>query len=443
MIRDRIVVGVYNSNLRERLLRFGDELTLNKAVDTCRAWEVTSSQVDSFKDNQLQVNSMQQSCGRGRSFQGRDHIRGHGTGQHGLRSNSQAHKHESKGQCKWCGYETHERKVCPAREAKCNFCHQKGHFKAVCHKKGQRVNFLQDSSQSTQHQDDHQGPADSDFLGYITKDMGGISVKDKQYDVCVKLDNTPVSFRADTGADVTVINKDTYDDHFSRKLLRRSSAKFRGPDLKELNICGYFNAEVKYRDKSVTTPVYVLPCSAQLLSREVCEKLGLVHFNSSVNSIEADTTTLFPELFTGLGKLNTEYDIKLDPKVQPYAVYAPRRVSLPLRNKVKAELDRLQKLGVIIPVKEPTPWCAPMVVVPKANGAVRICVDLTKLNTAVCRECHILPSVDHILGQMAGATVFSKFRLRLMRYSYSIQHVPGRELYTADAVHNSQFGVQV
>ena len=68
MIRDRIVVGVYNSNLRERLLRFGDELTLNKAVDTCRAWEVTSSQVDSFKDNQLQVNSMQQSCGRGRSF---------------------------------------------------------------------------------------------------------------------------------------------------------------------------------------------------------------------------------------------------------------------------------------------------------------------------------------------------------------------------------------
>ena len=191
-------------------------------------------------------------------------------------------------------------------------------------------------------------------------------------------------------------------------MITSEAAKLRGPDLKELNICGYFNAEVKYRDKSVTTPVYVLPCSVRLLSREVCEKLGLVHFYSSVNSIEADTTTLFPELFTGLGKLNTEYDVKLDPKVQPYAVYAPRRVSLPLRNKVKAELDRLQKLGVIIPVKEPTPWCAPMVVVPKTNGAVRICVDLTKLNTAVCRERHILPSVDHILGQMAGATVFSK-----------------------------------
>ena len=157
----------------------------------------------------------------------------------------------------------------------------------MCRKKGQRVNFLQDSSQSTQHQDDHQGPADNDFLGYVTKYMGGISVKDKQYDVCVKLDNTPVSVRADTGADVTVINKDTYDDHFSRKLLRRS-AKLRGPDLKELYICGYFNAEVKYRDKSVTTPVYVLPHSAQLLSREVCENLDLyisIHQSTALKQI--------------------------------------------------------------------------------------------------------------------------------------------------------------
>ena len=75
---------------------------------------------------------------------------------------------------------------------------------------------------------------------------------------------------------------------------------------------------------------------------------------------------------------------------------------------MKTELDKLQKLGVIVPVKEATPWCAPIVVALKSNGTVRICVDLTNLNKAVCRERHILPSVDNILGQMAGATVFSK-----------------------------------
>ena len=42
------------------------------------------------------------------------------------------------------------------------------------------------------------------------------------------------------------------------------------------------------------------------------------------------------------------------------------------------------------------------------NGKVRICVDYTHLNQAVKQERHILPTVEHILAQMSGATVFSK-----------------------------------
>ena len=43
----------------------------------------------------------------------------------------------------------------------------------------------------------------------------------------------------------------------------------------------------------------------------------------------------------------------------------------------------MQELGVISPVYRPTDWCAGIVVVPKPNGEVRICVDLTKLNENV------------------------------------------------------------
>ena len=46
--------------------------------------------------------------------------------------------------------------------------------------------------------------------------------------------------------------------------------------------------------------------------------------------------------------------------------------------------------------------------VPKANGKVRICVDLTKLNANVCRERHILPSVKKTLAQLGDAKVFTK-----------------------------------
>ena len=59
-------------------------------------------------------------------------------------------------------------------------------------------------------------------------------------------------------------------------------------------------------------------------------------------------------------------------------------------------------------MKEPTDWCAGMVVVPKVGGKVRICVDLTKLNQSVRRERLMLPSVEQTLAQLGGATVFSK-----------------------------------
>ena len=44
------------------------------------------------------------------------------------------------------------------------------------------------------------------------------------------------------------------------------------------------------------------------------------------------------------------------------------------------------EMGVIKRADEPTDWCAPMVVVAKPSGEVRICVDLTKLNANIKRE---------------------------------------------------------
>ena len=75
---------------------------------------------------------------------------------------------------------------------------------------------------------------------------------------------------------------------------------------------------------------------------------------------------------------------------------------------VKAELDRMEKLGVIAKVTKPTDWCSGMVIVPKKGGQVRICVDLTRLNENVRRERHILPAVEQTLAQLVGAKVFSK-----------------------------------
>ena len=113
-------------------------------------------------------------------------------------------------------------------------------------------------------------------------------------------------------------------------------------------------------------------------------------------------------MFSGLGRLEGDYQIHLNEEAVPYALSTPCRIPLPLTDKVKDELERMEKMRVISKIEKPTDRCAGIVVVPKPNGKIRLCVDLTKLNEGVCRERHILPSVDHSLAQLNGALVFTK-----------------------------------
>jgi hypothetical protein len=46
-----------------------------------------------------------------------------------------------------------------------------------------------------------------------------------------------------------------------------------------------------------------------------------------------------------------------------------------------------------------------MVVFLKENDKILICVDLTKLNKAVCKERQILPSVEETLAQIGGQDI--------------------------------------
>jgi hypothetical protein len=113
-------------------------------------------------------------------------------------------------------------------------------------------------------------------------------------------------------------------------------------------------------------------------------------------------------LLKGLGELDGDFSIKLKPDSTPFALTTPRRVTIPLLNKVKAELERMKNLGVISKVDVPAECCAGMVVVPKPDGNIRICVDLTKLIENVLRETYHLPKIDNLLAQISESKIFTK-----------------------------------
>eukprot|EP00731_Ephydatia_muelleri_P000002 Em0001g2a len=224
------------------------------------------------------------------------------------------------------------------------------------------------------------------------------------------LQGISVRFKIDTGADVTVIPESVFKRIRNANLMH-SDRILCGPAKNALHVIGQFNATLKHRGGVTSEEVCVVRgLQTPLIGLPAIKALGLVVRVCATESGDYATRILnsYPDLFTGLGTLGEECKICLRPHAQPFALYTPRRVALPLMNAVKEELERMVELGVIRPVQEATEWCAGMVVVPKADGKIRICVDFTKLNESVCRELHMLPCVEQILAQLSGAKVFSK-----------------------------------
>lgn len=68
---------------------------------------------------------------------------------------------------------------------------------------------------------------------------------------------------------------------------------------------------------------------------------------------------------------------------QSPVIHAPRRIPIAIRDAVKEELNKMEKHGIIARVTEPTPWVSSMVVVPKKNDQIRVCIDPRDLNNAI------------------------------------------------------------
>ena len=80
--------------------------------------------------------------------------------------------------------------------------------------------------------------------------------------------------------------------------------------------------------------------------------------------------------------------------------------------KVKAELDRMVKLGVITPVDEPTDWVSLVAFAWKTSGGLHIYLDPCDLNNAICRDHNCTPTVDEVAHEFAHCKHFTMLDAR-------------------------------
>ena len=92
--------------------------------------------------------------------------------------------------------------------------------------------------------------------------------------------------------------------------------------------------------------------------------------------------------------------------------HAPRRIQVALRAKLRESLEDLISQEVPTPVSEPNLLISSIVVVPKQNGKLRICLDPKDLNYALQREHYLLPTIENIATRLHGAKLFTIFDVR-------------------------------
>ncbi len=86
----------------------------------------------------------------------------------------------------------------------------------------------------------------------------------------------------------------------------------------------------------------------------------------------------YPNQFDHIGKFKAPTKLYLKEDAVPFSD-ATRKTSLSHKPKLKEELQKLEKDGIIRKVSEHTDWCSSLVYVTKADGSLRVCLDPQKL----------------------------------------------------------------
>ena len=196
-----------------------------------------------------------------------------------------------------------------------------------------------------------------------------------------------------------------------------------------LQVVGEANVCLESRRKSTSALVSVVQGARRnLLGRDQIWELDLLAIVNAISSEAFDPLKQFPKLFTGLGKMPGVFKITLAEGTQPYRLFSPRPIPAGLREKAKKEIDSMLALGVIEPVEQSTEWCSGLTIAPKANGGIRMCVDLVRLNKGVERQVYPLPRVSDTLSHLAKGRIFSKLDANSGFWQVDLD--PGSRLFT-------------
>ena len=250
-VRDRLISGMLDKDMSLKLQLEQDNLTLEKAVDSARHCELVKSQ------NESQVNFVTKGYNQKKRQQQR----------YGKRQQAPDRRQPSGSICGQCGY-THRSPgpdACPAKSRQCNKCGKHGHFGKMCRK----------SAKPSIHEVKETVANDETYF------CGSINCDDSSPAWKVDLDlndvkGHPVTFKLDSGADVSVMSDSNYKQLRPRPSLKTVKANLNSPGG-PLNCRGQFIAKATVKGTVYHFRVIVVENDVEnLLSRGVASRMNLM-----------------------------------------------------------------------------------------------------------------------------------------------------------------------
>jgi hypothetical protein len=117
----------------------------------------------------------------------------------------------------------------------------------------------------------------------------------------------------------------------------------------------------------------------------------------------------YSDVLSGVPNLTNAAVHEIDTGDSPPIRCTPYRIPQKLEEEVNKEIEKMLTQGIIRP--STSPWAAPVVIIPKPDGTIRLCVDYRKLNEVTKMDAYPIPSMDRMIEKVTKAKYISTLDL--------------------------------
>ena len=380
LIRDRIILGIRDVTIQERLLRT-EKLTLDLAIEACKAAELTKARVRDLHEKSIDAVNKKKM--------------GHSNKYHDKMRPSQG-----KFKCRRCN-KVHGPRECPAFGKNCRRCGTVNHFEVGCRVRKVKEVLPQEET-------------DDDNTMCIATLSQAQSTNKAWYEEILMDRNKRIKFKLDTGAQVNILPFYMFKLLNKDKNIVSTNVKLESFGGFRINPIGSakFYCSTKNNIERMVEFLIVAEKVSPILGLNSCNDLNLIKRVDLINLSKESFIKLNMDVFEGLGTFNEYCSIQLNEDAKPIS-NPPRRVPFAIKERLRQTLNDLESRNIITKINNPTGWINNLVIVEKANKSLRLCLDPKYLNLAIKRTCNVLiPTIEDISLKLSGKSVFSVFDLK-------------------------------